>query len=112
TRLAELLICTFYIRRVASAGLPVALMARLLVVGLVATGMGWLVADVTPGHFAFITGAIAFSVVFVPASFLVRYWSDEDFRLIGMITDKLGPLGRMLMRVLSYLQGPVPRVSP
>ncbi|WP_130618220.1 oligosaccharide flippase family protein [Dyella amyloliquefaciens] len=112
TRLAELLICTFYIRRVASAGLPVVPMARLLVVGLAATGAGWLVADVTPGHFAFLTGAIAFSVVFVPASFLVRYWSDEDFRLMGMITDKLGPLGRVLMRVLGHLQGPVPRVSP
>ena len=112
TRLAELLICIFYIRRVASAGLPVALMARLLVVGLAATGLGWLVADLTPGHAAFITGGIAFVAVFVPASFLVRYWSDEDFRLMGMITDKLGPAGRVLMRLLSHLQGPLPRVSP
>jgi O-antigen/teichoic acid export membrane protein len=110
TRLAELAICTFYIRRVASAGLPVATMMRLLVVGLVATGAGWLVADVTPGHFAFITGAIAFVAVFLPASFLVRYWNEEDFRLMGMITDKLGPLGRVAKRVLVVLQGPVPRV--
>jgi hypothetical protein len=50
--------------------------------------------------------------VFVPASFLVRYWSEEDFRLMGMITGKLGPLGRILMRVLGYLRGPVPRASP
>ncbi|WP_425479426.1 polysaccharide biosynthesis C-terminal domain-containing protein, partial [Dyella japonica] len=54
TRLAELAICTFYIRRVASAGLPVAPMLKLFAVGLLATGAGWLVAAVTPGHFAFI----------------------------------------------------------
>lgn len=109
TRLAELAICTFYIRRVASAGLPVRMMMRLLVVGLVATGAGWLVAEVTPGHFAFITGAVAFVAVFLPASFLVRYWSEEDFRLMGMITDKLGPVGRVAKRVLVMLQGPVAR---
>lgn len=109
TRLAELAICTFYIRRVASAGLPVGMMMRLLLVGLVATGAGWLVAVVTPGHFAFITGAVAFVAVFLPASFLVRYWSEEDFRLMGMITDKLGPVGRVAKRVLVVLQGPVAR---
>lgn len=109
TRLAELAICTFYIRRVASAGLPVGMMMRLLVVGLVATSAGWLVAVVTPGHFAFITGAVAFVAVFLPASFLVRYWSEEDFRLMGMITDKLGPVGRVAKRVLVMLQGPVAR---
>ncbi|QNK01633.1 oligosaccharide flippase family protein [Dyella telluris] len=112
TRLAELVICTLYIRRVASAGLPIGLMARLLVVGLVATGAGWLVAEVTPGHLAFVTGSIMFTVVFVPASFLVRYWSEEDYRLMGMITDKLGPLGRVAKRVLGVLQGPVERVAP
>lgn len=112
TRLAELVICTLYIRRVASAGLPMGLMARLLVVGLVATGAGWLVAELTPGHLAFVTGSIMFTVVFVPASFLVRYWSEEDYRLMGMITDKLGPLGRVAKRVLGVLQGPVERVAP
>jgi len=110
TRLAELAICTFYIRRVASAGLPIAPMLKLFVVGLVATGAGWLVAAVTPGHFAFITGAVMFVAVFLPSSFLVRYWSEEDFRLMGMITDKLGPVGRVAKRVLGVLQGPVPRV--
>lgn len=112
TRLAELVICTFYIRRVASAGLPVAVMARLFAVGLLATGAGWLVANVTPGHFAFLAGAVVFSAVFLPASFLVRYWSDADYRLMGMITDKLGPVGRVAKRVIGVLQGPVERVAP
>lgn len=112
TRLAELLICTLYIRRVASAGLPVAVMARLFVVALVATGAGWLVADITPGHLAFVTGSIVFTVVFLPASFFVRYWSEEDYRLMGMITDKLGPVGGVAKRVLGVLQGPVQRVAP
>lgn len=112
TRLAELAICTFYIRRVARAGLPVALMGRLLLVGLAATFAGWLVVDVTPGHFAFLAGAVVFVAVFLPASFLVRYWSDEDVRLMGMISDKLGPAGRLARRVLAHLQGPLPRVLP
>lgn len=112
TRLAELLICTFYIRRVASAGLPLVPMAKLLVVGVVSTAAGWLVADITPGHFAFLTGAVMFTAVFVPASFLVRYWNEEDFQLMGMISDKLGPVGRVAKRVLVVLQGPVARVLP
>jgi len=110
TRLAELIICTFYIRRVARTGFPVAMMSRLFVVAVAATGVGWLVANITPGHFAFLAGAIMFAVVFLPASFLVRYWSEEDYRLMGMITDKLGPLGRLAKRMLVVLQGPVPRV--
>jgi hypothetical protein len=97
---------------VARAGLPVAVMARLFAVGLVATGAGWLVADVTPGHFAFLAGAVVFAGVFLPASFLVRYWSEEDYRLMALITDKLGPVGPVAKRVLGVLQGPVERVAP
>jgi hypothetical protein len=61
---------------------------------------------VIPSRFGFIVGGLVFVAMFVPASFLVRYWSDEDYRLMTMITDRLGPAGRTLMRGLNILHGP------
>jgi hypothetical protein len=46
-----------------------------------------------------------FVLLFLPASFVVRYWSDDDYELMGAIIQRLGPAGRMLMRGLGSLQG-------
>jgi len=81
-------------------------MARLFGAAVVATVVAWLSVDVIPGRFGFIVGGIVFVGMFVPASFLVRYWNEEDYRLMTMITDRLGPAGRTLMRGLAMLHGP------
>jgi O-antigen/teichoic acid export membrane protein len=106
TRFAELGLAIFYLRKTTRGGLPLVPMARLFAAALVATGVAWLCVEVIPGRFGFIAGGIVFVGIFVPASFLVRYWSEEDYQLMAMITDRLGPPGRTLMRSLNSLHGP------
>ena len=79
-------------------------MARLFAVGAVATAAAWLVTRAIPNRWGFLVGAALFVLIYVPASILVRYWSNEDFRLMTMITNRLGPLARFVMRCLSRLQ--------
>lgn len=112
TRLTELGLAIFYLRRATTTGLPMVPMARLFGVGLVATGVAWLVTAVLPSHYGFIAGGLVFVAIYVPASVLVRYWSDEDYRLMTIITDRLGLPGRMLMRGLNLLQGPIAKAQP
>jgi O-antigen/teichoic acid export membrane protein len=112
TRITELGIAIYYLRRATTGGLPVAPMARLFVVGTLATVLAWLVTAVLPGHYGFVAGGIVFVAIYVPASVLVRYWNAEDFRLMAMIANRLGPPGRMLMRLMNALQGPVAKTQP
>lgn len=104
TRFTELGLAIYYLRRATTGGLPLAPMARLFAVGAVATAVAWLVTRAIPSRWGFLVGAALFVLIYVPASILVRYWSNEDFRLMTMITNRLGPLGRCLMRCLSRLQ--------
>jgi O-antigen/teichoic acid export membrane protein len=106
TRFAELGLAIFYLRRATSGSLPIAHMARLFGAAVVTTAVAWLTVAVIPSRFGFIVGGVVFVGMFVPASFLVRYWNDEDYRLMTMITDRLGPPGRTLMRGLNLLHGP------
>ena len=105
TRFAELGLAIIYLRRTTAGGLPVAAMARLLAVAVAATAIAWLTVVVLHSRFGFIAAGMVFVVVFLPASFLVRYWSDDDYALMTVITNRLGPPGRMLMRGLGALQG-------
>lgn len=105
TRFAELGLAIMYLRRTTTGGLPVASMARLLAVAVVATTIAWLTIVLLHSRFGFIVAGMVFVVVFLPASFLVRYWSDDDYALMTVITNHLGPPGRMLMRGLGALQG-------
>lgn len=78
-------------------------MLRLFFVGSVATAAAWLVTLLLPGRYGFIVGAIVFVAAYVPASILVRYWTDEDYRLMTTITNRLGLPGRIIMRALNGL---------
>ncbi len=104
TRLTELLMSTYYLRRLARGAVPWTAMARLAVVAVLSTALGVAVVEVVPGHFGFVVGALVFVAVFLPCSILVRYWNEDDLRLIGGIAGRLGAPGRMLMRGLSSLQ--------
>lgn len=105
TRFAELGLAVFYLRRVTGDGLPLTPMVRLFAAALVATAVAWLSIAVIPSRFGFIVGGLVFVGIFAPASFMVRYWSDEDCQLMTMITNRLGPPGRTLMRGLTSLHG-------
>ncbi|WP_233842634.1 oligosaccharide flippase family protein [Dyella sp. 2HG41-7] len=111
TRFAEFGLAIFYLRKATSGRLPVVPMARLFAAALVATATAWLVVDVIHSRFGFIAGGLIFVGIFLPASFLVRYWSDEDYELMTMVTNRLGPAGRTLMRGLSSLHGATAKAS-
>jgi O-antigen/teichoic acid export membrane protein len=106
TRLTELGLAIYYLRRATSHGLPVAAMARLFVVAAMATGAAWLATAWTPGHYGFLVGGVVFVAIFAPGSVWVRYWTSDDFRLMASIAARLGPPGRMLIRGLNSLQRP------
>ncbi|HUA82020.1 MAG TPA: oligosaccharide flippase family protein [Dyella sp.] len=111
TRFAELGLAIFYLRKATRGSLPVASMARLFAVAVVTTGLAWLSIAVIHSRFGFIVGSLVFVAIFVPASFMVRYWSDEDYALMTMITNRLGPAGRTLMRGLNSLHGAAAKAS-
>ncbi|RDI97043.1 hypothetical protein DVT68_18300 [Dyella solisilvae] len=105
SRLSELMLAVHYLRKATTGGLPVAAMARLFAVGIVATLIAWTVTSTVPSPWGFIPGGVVFVGVFVPASVLVRYWGEDDFRLLAAIAQRFGPPGRLLLRGLHSLQG-------
>lgn len=111
TRFAELSLAIFYLRKTTRGSLPLMPMARLFAAALVATAMAWLSVAVIPSRFGFIVGGLVFVGIFVPASFVVGYWNEEDYQVMTMITDRLGPPGRTLMRGLTSLHGPAAKAS-
>jgi O-antigen/teichoic acid export membrane protein len=112
TRITELGLAIFYLRRATTGGLPVVPMARLFGVGIVATAVAWLVILAIPGRYGFIPGSMVFVAIYVPASVLVGYWNSEDYRLMTLITDRLGSPGRLLMRGMKALQRSPVKASP
>ena len=112
TRVTELGLAIFYLRRATTGGIPVAPMARLFCVGVAAAAAAWLVTAVLPGRYGFLVGALVFVAMYVPSSILVHYWTDDDYRLMTAITSRLGPGGRMLMRLLNGLHRPWSKTLP
>lgn len=104
TRFTDLGLAIYYLRRATTGGLPIAAMARLFAVGALATISAWLITEAIPSRWGFLAGATVFTLIYIPASILVRYWSAEDFRLMEMISSRLGPPGRSLMRGLNYVR--------
>ena len=112
TRVTELGLAIFYLRRATTGGLPIAAMARLFGVGILSTVLAWLVTVAVPGRYGFIPGSMVFVAIYVPASVLVSYWNSEDYRLMTLITDRLGPPGRLVMRGLTALQRSRAKATP
>ena len=104
TRVAELALSIFYLRRATHASLPLRPMASLFGVGIVATALAWLTTTAISGPYGFIPGSAVFILIYVPASVMVHYWTAQDFQLMTVLTSRLGPPGRLLMRSLNGLQ--------
>lgn len=102
--MTQLGLSVLYLRRASTGALPFTAMLRLFAVAVVATALAWLVTELLPSLYAFIAGSVIFVVVYVPASVLSGYWSREDMQLMSTVGNKLGPLGRALMRGLNALQ--------
>jgi O-antigen/teichoic acid export membrane protein len=104
TRVTELAISIFYLRRCTTGRLPAASMSRLFLVGILATTLAWLATTIIPGHYGFILGMMVFLLTYGPVSLLITYWTNEDFQLISMIAAHLGSPGRWLMRGINKLR--------
>ena len=104
TRITELGLAIVYLRRITAGGLPIAAMGRLLGIAVVASAIAWLTVDVLSSRLGFIAGGMAFVAIFLPASFVVRYWSEGDYQLMTAIANRLGPPGRLFMRGAIILQ--------
>lgn len=104
TRVAELALSIFYLQRATTTSLPLDPMMRLLGAGMIATALAWLTTTATSSPYGFIPGSAVFILIYVPASVLVHYWTAQDFQLMAVLTSRLGPPGRLLMRSLNGLQ--------
>lgn len=111
TRITELALAIYYLRRATTSGLPMAPMVRLFAAGVVATAAAWLVTNMLTGHYGFIVGAMTFIAIYVPASVLVAYWNTDDYSLMMLLAGRLGLPGRVLIRGLSGLQGLTAKAS-
>jgi O-antigen/teichoic acid export membrane protein len=112
TRVVEMALAIHYLRKATSGGLPVGAMSRLFTVGLVATLAAWAATEATPSRLGFLVGAAVFTTLYVPGSMLARYWTGDDFQLMTGISRRLGPPGRVLVRLLEFVHPPVAKVSP
>lgn len=112
TRVVEMALAVHYLRKATSGGLPVAAMSRLFAVGLVATLAAWAATAATPSRLGFLVGAAVFMALYVPGSMLARYWTGDDFQLMTGIGRRLGPPGRVLVRILECVHPPVAKASP
>jgi O-antigen/teichoic acid export membrane protein len=112
TRIVEMALAIHYLRKATSGALPVAAMARLFVVGLVATGAAWAATMATPSRLGFLVGAAVFIAVYAPMSVIVRYWTNDDLQLMAGISRRLGPPGRVFLRALQFVQPSAAKASP
>jgi len=111
-RIVEMALAVHYLRKATSGGLPVAAMSRLFAVGLVATLAAWVATEATPSRIGFLVGVAVFCVIYVPGGMLVRYWTDEDLKLMSGIGRRLGPPGRFIARLLDAVHPPVAKANP
>lgn len=100
TGIAAIALSVYYLRKATRGGIPVAPMLRLFAVGLVATGVAWLVVRMLPGHYGFIPASLVFMAAYLPGSVLMQYWTAEDYRLMSLIANRLGRPGQRFARVL------------
>jgi O-antigen/teichoic acid export membrane protein len=112
TRIVEMALAIHYLRKATSGALPVAAMARLFAVGLVATAAAWAVTVATPSRLGFLVGAAVFIAIYAPMSVVVRYWTSDDLQLMAGISRRLGPPGRVFLRALNFVQPSAAKASP
>lgn len=107
--LVQLALSIYCLRRTTCGGMPVTIMLRLFLVGLLVTAVAGLVLKCVPGHFGFIPASLVFLVLYWVASVRVRYWNEGDYMLMGAIAKRFGRLGRVLMYALNRLDARAPK---
>lgn len=96
TQLCDSTLAWWYARRRTKVELPFGPMARLTAAGLIATGLGYLVADELHLKLAFIGGAVVFLGTYLPLTVLFRTWRAGDFEVIATVIARLPGVGAAL----------------
>lgn len=112
TRIVEMILAVHYLRKATQGALPVAAMARLFAVGLVATLAAWGATAATPSRVGFLVGMAVFVALYGPGSVLVRYWTGDDVQLMAGISRRLGAPGRLVLRALQWVHPAEAKAAP
>lgn len=81
----------FYAFRRVEVSLPVAPMARQLLAGLVAAGLGYLATQALQHKLAFVVGAMVFLATYIPLCVVLRTLRKSEFEVIAHIVGRIGP---------------------
>jgi O-antigen/teichoic acid export membrane protein len=102
TQLCDSSLAWWYARRRTKVQLPFGPMARITAAGLIATVLGYLVAEELHLKLAFIGGAVVFLGTYLPLTVLFRTWRAGDFEVIANVIGRLPKIGAGLSpRVLA-----------
>ncbi len=102
TQLCDTSLAWWYARRRTKVELPFGPMARITAAGLIATALGYLVAEELHLKLAFIGGAAVFLGTYLPLTVLFRTWRAGDFEVIANVVGRLPRIGAGLSpRVLA-----------
>lgn len=102
TQLCDSGLAWWYARRRTKVQLPFGPMARITAAGLIATLLGYLVAEELHLKLAFIGGAVVFLGTYLPLTVLFRTWRAGDFEVIANVVGRLPRVGAGLSpRVLA-----------
>jgi O-antigen/teichoic acid export membrane protein len=112
TRVVEMALAVHYLRKATRGGLPLAAMARLFVVGALATLAAWATTAAIPSLAGVLGGCVVFALLYLPGSVLVRYWTADDVQLMTGISQRLGRPGRWLSRMLDHLPSAAAKAGP
>lgn len=96
TQLCDSALSWWYARRRTKVQLPYGPMARLTLAGLIATGIGYLVADELHVKLAFIGGGAVFLGIYLPLTVLFRTWRAGDYEVIASVLGRLPGVGAAL----------------
>lgn len=102
TQLCDSGLAWWYAHRRTKVQLPFGPMARITAAGLIATGLGYLVAEALHLKLAFLGGAVVFLGTYLPLTVLFRTWRAGDFEVIANVVGRLPRVGAGLSpRVLA-----------
>lgn len=96
TQLCDSLLSWWYARRRTQVQLPYGPMARLTAAGLIATAVGYLVAEELHLKLAFVGGGAAFLGIYLPLTVVFRTWRAGDFEVIASVVGRLPRVGASL----------------
>lgn len=104
TTLYQTLLALWYARQSLAAGIPWGALGRIGLAGLLATVGSLSMLQISPPHVAFLTGSVAFLLVYLPLTLIFRVWRAADIEFgIAMLT-RMGPTGRRLASGIRLLR--------